>query len=207
MQDEDSFGRFFSVFSLRGLVTPKRLRCHESVLCPRARRRSPSQLSDIWMMGDEPSNASDVHGIHYLRIAKSGSTSLLAMLAWSRRTHKRACAPLHTHFHNVLSRHLPAGAKSFVVMREPCSRFASSYDFVRRPEGRRKHARDVVHTFDDGSTGAIKWASRMLRNESYRTMWMQTTSVGPSLAPHQTMSHASQQGFERGMARTSVIVH
>ena len=130
-------------------------------------------------------------GLHYLRIPKTGSSSLLAMLAWARNHSKTACEPLHVHSHDVLPRHLPARAPSFVVLREPCSRFASAYDFVRRPDAveRHLHPDDVVHTFEDGASGAIRWASLMLHDQRYANKWRQHTSVGPALALNQTMPH------------------
>ena len=128
-------------------------------------------------------------GLHYLRIPKTGSTSLLAMLAWARNHSKTACEPLRVHFHDVLPRHLPAGAPSFVVLREPCSRFASAYDYVRRSNAVKKHPDDVVHTFEGGASGAVRWASLMLHDQSYAEKWRQHTSMGPALAPNQTMAH------------------
>ena len=59
--------------------------------------------------------------VHYLRIAKTGSTSLLAMFETAKKRAPEACARLGTHFHNVLPRHLRERqpAAMFAVLREP----------------------------------------------------------------------------------------
>ena len=68
----------------------------------------------------------------------------------------------------------------FAVLREPCERFASSYDFVRRPDAYKMHPLEPVHTFKEGVDGAIEWAKLRLHNESYRLAWDQHTTKGKS---------------------------
>lgn len=148
--------------------------------------------------------------LHYLRIPKTGSSSLLAMVAWARNHSRVACQRLQTHFHDVLPRHLPPGAASFVVLREPCSRFASSYDYVRRPHAHHVHPVDPVHTFADGVDGALRWASLLLRNQTYRDLWMQHTRVGPALAANQSMSHViawQQSAYVASNTRFACLPH
>ena len=121
--------------------------------------------------------------VHYLRIAKTGSTSLLAMFETAKKRAPEACARLGTHFHNVLPRHLRERqpAAMFAVLREPCERFASSFDYVRRRRAFNKHPDEPVHTFEDGVVGAIRWAKLLLHNQSYRLLWDQHTADGAAL--------------------------
>ena len=130
--------------------------------------------------------------VHYLRIAKTGSSSLLEMFKAAREREPQACSRLATHFHDMLPRkirHIYQPPVTFAVMREPCERFASTYDYVRRPLAYRKHPDDPVHGLEDGVAGAIEWAKLLLNNKSYRLLWSQHTSEGPTLAEDQTMSH------------------
>jgi len=71
---------------------------------------------------------------------------------------RRVPATGRTHFHDVIPRNLRNAAAMFAVLREPCERFASSYDFVRRPDAYKMHPLEPVHTFKEGVDGAIEWA-------------------------------------------------
>ena len=64
--------------------------------------------------------------LHYLRIPKTGSTSLTTML-WADQ---KPCRGLHYHSHETDARQLPANASTFTVLRHPCERFVSTYTFV-----------------------------------------------------------------------------
>lgn len=93
---------------------------------------------------------------------------------------RRVPATGRTHFHDVIPRNLRNAAAMFAVLREPCERFASSYDFVRRPDAYKMHPLEPVHTFKEGVDGAIEWAKLRLHNESYRLAWDQHTTKGKS---------------------------
>ena len=62
--------------------------------------------------------------LNYMRIAKSGSTSMLGALRFANRTHPE-CHGLRINRHETLARHMPPGAATFTVLREPCERFVS----------------------------------------------------------------------------------
>ena len=73
-------------------------------------------------------NAIPGGALNYMRIAKSGSTALIASINAARRVAPAACKPVHVHFHDVTADRLAVGAASFAVLREPCERFDSIYD-------------------------------------------------------------------------------
>ena len=68
---------------------------------------------------DEPQKRLD-----YMRIAKSGSTSLKLLLLDAIKSNA-ACKPLRLHFHDHTAAQQPEGVPSFAVLRDPCERFIS----------------------------------------------------------------------------------
>jgi hypothetical protein len=126
------------------------------------------------------------------------------MLGWARRQAPSACAAVHRHFHDVLPRHLPSGSRSFVVLREPCARFASAYDFVR---AKRRDPRDAVHRFADGADGAAAWAAKLLREARYRRLWSQHTTSGSAYAGNtQGMFHMMAWQQAAWVANSTMVV-
>ena len=72
--------------------------------------------------------------LHYMRIPKTGSSSMLSMLKTAKGRRPDLCANLTTHWHNFTAHHLKNSSKSFTILREPCSRFASVFDYLRGPK-------------------------------------------------------------------------
>lgn len=64
--------------------------------------------------------------LHYLRIPKTGSTSMSSML-WADQ---KPCRGLHYHSHEETAQSLPENVSTFAVLRHPCERFVSTYTFV-----------------------------------------------------------------------------
>jgi len=62
--------------------------------------------------------------LNYLRIAKSGSSSVVLQLRWMNGTNPK-CHGLRMNRHETLARHMPPGSANFAVLREPCERFVS----------------------------------------------------------------------------------
>lgn len=73
---------------------------------------------------DEPQKRLD-----YMRIAKSGSTSLKLLLNAAIKKNA-TCKPLRLHFHDHTAAQQPEGVPSFAVLRDPCERFISTYDHL-----------------------------------------------------------------------------
>jgi hypothetical protein len=83
----------------------------------------------------------NAHGVHYVRVAKTGSTALMLALQQAR-SRSVDCARqliLHT-MHEVTASHVEKATHSrgdappttFSALREPCARFASTFHFMRR---------------------------------------------------------------------------
>ena len=119
------------------------------------------------------------HGteLHYLRAAKTGSTSTITLLAsasgstqpgsrkgnWSLVLHQG---------HRTMRASLPVHAHTLTTLREPCERFESGFKRLlgRRgiyslPSSRRPVALDPL--VSPGMT-PLGWASQLVRNISYR---------------------------------------
>ena len=128
--------------------------------------------------------------VQYLRIAKTGSTSLLDMFRAAHSHAPSACKRLMLNGHSTVPRDLAPDEPeaTFAVMREPCERFASQYDHVRTischrfVRSRRPH--DPVCSLSHGVKGAIAWAELLLANSSYARHW----GVGPPTAERPTWS-------------------
>mmetsp|Transcript_25466 Transcript_25466/g.78391 ORF Transcript_25466/g.78391 Transcript_25466/m.78391 type:complete len:272 (-) Transcript_25466:194-1009(-) len=70
----------------------------------------------------------DEGSLHFLRVAKSGSSTSISLLKKAKELHAAECEKLvvHTDHHDV--RDLgPPHAQTFVVLREPCERFISQF--------------------------------------------------------------------------------
>ena len=105
-----------------------------------------------------------------------------------------------------MSKNLPPGAMAFVVLREPCERFASAYDELRGQltgQHGMPHSDEAYLRIANGTQGVLQWANLLLngkgslgamdmiiRNkkglfrqdleqESYIHMWKQQTWVAP----------------------------
>ena len=76
-------------------------------------------------------NAIPGGALNYMRIAKSGSTTLIASISAARNVTPAACKPVLLNNHTVISDSLSVGAASFAVLREPCECFGSIYAHMK----------------------------------------------------------------------------
>ena len=95
---------------------------------------------------------------------------MVAMLQAAVRAAPNACAPLVIHeYHEFLASNLPLGAMAFVVLREPCERFASIYDELRKyqPATTTKMPRsdEAYLRIANGTQGVLAWAKLLLDGE------------------------------------------
>lgn len=109
-------------------------------------------------------------GLHYVRVAKSGSTSLVEAMQ-AAQAESRACAKrlvLHS-LHEVTATHVERAAgvtpppRSFVVLREPCARLVSLYHFMRASPPTTDWSWSLRAT-----SSPLAWATLLLRNASLR---------------------------------------
>ena len=89
----------------------------------------------------------------YLRIAKTGSTSLVKAMQHMVKTQPE-CSRLRILSHEATYDTLSSGVHSFAVLREPCERFLSLYDHlkVKLPPNESIHA----------SNSPLQWAKWLL---------------------------------------------
>lgn len=128
--------------------------------------------------------------LNFMRIPKTGSTSLLEAMGKAQKRHK-ACKPLRLHFHNITVDFLePKEVASFAVLREPCERFISIYDHLV--------AHKALDAKDFATRNAMAWATLLKNNADerrqwlyaqqravplhHRVPWQQTAYVGPHTA-------------------------
>mmetsp|Transcript_12359 Transcript_12359/g.29013 ORF Transcript_12359/g.29013 Transcript_12359/m.29013 type:complete len:327 (-) Transcript_12359:83-1063(-) len=116
--------------------------------------------------------------LHFLRIAKTGSTGLLKIMHAAKDRSEGACASVVTHQGH--GRTYNPDWTSFVIIREPCERFASIFEHMKAvlPE---------VRIFSN----AEAWGLHMLANRSYFDEFQFITQPGDQYghAPHRTMHH------------------
>lgn len=110
--------------------------------------------------------------LNYMRISKTGSTTLIDALTRAKKASPAACSPLRIHNHDVTADVLatlqnsthPSIYTSFVVLREPCQRFASIYSHLK------------VHLPKDDSIYQTRtpeqWGRLLLRNSSLRNSFL-----------------------------------
>ena len=123
------------------------------------------------------------HGteLHYLRAAKTGSTSTMTLLAsasgstqpgsrkgnWSLVLHQG---------HRTMRASLPVHAHTLTTLREPCERFESGFHWARpRKEPQELPAGDPL--VSPGIT-PLGWASQLVRDISYRQFWLSGRAGG-----------------------------
>jgi len=102
--------------------------------------------------------------LNYLRIAKSGSSSVVLQLRWMNGTNPK-CHGLRMNRHETLARHMPPGSANFAVLREPCERFVSMYDHLRY---NRRNER-ILRQKD-----AMTWAILLRDDPEEREFWLNT---------------------------------
>ena len=112
-----------------------------------------------------------------MRIAKSGSTSLMEAMQ-AARSGSKACARrlvLHS-LHEVTATHVERATyatpppRSFVVLREPCTRLVSLYHFMRPSPPTTDWAWSLSAT-----ASPLAWALLLLRNASLRESAIRTS--------------------------------
>ena len=133
--------------------------------------------------------------IHYLTIPKTGSTTTAAMLtaamlaAAMNADHVNTCGAIRVHDHETtdemarrcgLRDARMLAPTTFTVIREPCQRFASSFDYIRTYGKKRERnitrgnvtvtkkyvlkPNDPVHAM----ASPVEWARALLKNATYR---------------------------------------
>ena len=128
--------------------------------------------------------------LHYLRAAKTGSTSTITLLAsasgstqpgsrkgnWSLVLHQS---------HRTMRWSLPVHAHTLTTLREPCERFESGFHWAR-PRKKPQELPAFRYGFHRASraTGVspdmtpLGWASQLVRNISYRQFWLSGRADG-----------------------------
>lgn len=77
----------------------------------------------------------ELENIHFLHIGKTGGTALTSVLKAHPVTHQYA---ISVHFHDVRLTDIPTGEKVFFFLRDPISRFISSF-YSRQRQGRPRY--------------------------------------------------------------------
>jgi hypothetical protein len=77
----------------------------------------------------------ELENIHFLHIGKTGGTALGSVLKAYPVTRQYA---ISVHFHDVRLTDIPAGEKVFFFLRDPISRFISSF-YSRQRQGRSRY--------------------------------------------------------------------
>mmetsp|Transcript_29786 Transcript_29786/g.89618 ORF Transcript_29786/g.89618 Transcript_29786/m.89618 type:complete len:309 (-) Transcript_29786:20-946(-) len=113
--------------------------------------------------------AADGGELNYLRIAKSGSMSILAALEAANKT--TACHGLRSHYHETIARDLPPGSASFAVLRDPCERFVSVFDHLRFKLTGRPGGPELTHD-------AVTWARALRDDPKERRRWLNVGARG-----------------------------
>lgn len=120
--------------------------------------------------------SSGVTELHYLRAAKTGSTSTVTLLGSARSSRQPGSRKdgnwsivLHLG-HRTTRASLPAHAHTLTTLRDPCERFESGFHWARP----RRSVRELIA--DDpllwpGMT-PLRWAAQLVRNTSYARFWL-----------------------------------
>ena len=144
------------------------------------RRATPACLSDAGLCRTRANAAA----LHYVRIAKSGSTSLFEAMRAAQAA-SRACKMrlvLHS-LHEVTATHVERAVgvaptppmapppRSFVVLREPCGRLVSLYHFMRPSPPTTDWAWSLR-----AAPSPLAWARLLLQNASLRESAIRNTT-------------------------------
>ena len=128
-------------------------------------------------------------GIHYIRIAKTASTSLASAMQQARHASHNCTERLILHYaHKVTATHVERGVHTtpppttFVVLREPCARLASVYHFMREKPPNTSWSWSLRAT-----ATPLEWATLLLRNDSLRTAAIRNTTSARWHLPRSAM--------------------
>lgn len=100
--------------------------------------------------------------LHWMRIPKTGSTSLKSMLSKAQMANPAACKAIEIHFHDWTAAELVGDDESFAVLREPVQRFFSIWGHLRHWLGA------SIRQLDSPAA----WGNALLQDEGLRNSFM-----------------------------------